>query len=335
VRAAGLDYDRREVVMREMAEPGPPGAGEVLLRVHEVGVCGTDRELARFRFGEPPAGERFLTLGHEALARVAAAGPGVENLKDGDWVVPAIRRSCPINCLSCARGRRDLCLSGGYRERGITLAHGYFCDWTLDAACDLIRVPDGMLDVAVLAEPLSVVEKAIERARGLHAGEPRSALVLGAGPIGLLGALALRTRGYAVEVLSLEPEDSPRARWLRSGGIRYRRENPAPADLIFEAAGSAAAAGLALERLAPLGVLIILGAPEIERFPAGRLIGDNQTIAGVVNAGPEHFRMALDDLARFDRRMTGALIERRGFPGRPEDVLNFGQTPKLVHVLAE
>jgi threonine dehydrogenase-like Zn-dependent dehydrogenase len=80
MRAVCLDFERRTVEEREIAEPKPPGVGEVLLLVREVGVCATDRELARFHFGEPPAGERLLALGHEALAEVECCGPGVEGL---------------------------------------------------------------------------------------------------------------------------------------------------------------------------------------------------------------------------------------------------------------
>jgi threonine dehydrogenase-like Zn-dependent dehydrogenase len=223
MRALVLDYAGRRLETREIPEPPPPGPGQALLRVAETGVCGTDRELASFRFGFPPAGEPYLVLGHEALAQVVETGGGVTSLKPGDWVVPMVRRACSPPCASCARGRRDLCVSGGYRERGIFGAHGYFAAFVVDDACDLVRVPAALVDFAVLLEPLSVAEKAAATALRLHAGEPRSALVFGAGAVGLLAALTLQLRGLEVSMYSLEPAGHPRAA-LASGAAagRYR-----------------------------------------------------------------------------------------------------------------
>jgi glucose 1-dehydrogenase len=216
-----LDFERRTPAWIDSPPPTDPDAGEVLLRVLEVGVCGTDRELARFAFGEPPAGERYLILGHEAVAQVERVGPGVTGFARGDLVVPTVRRTCRPPCRCCAAARRDLCLTGRYTERGITGAHGYFAGLVLDAAEDLILIPAALAGVAVLAEPLSVVEKAIESGLRAHPDHPESALVLGAGPIGLLAALAFQVRGFPVAVASLEDGDHPRARLLRRAGIPY------------------------------------------------------------------------------------------------------------------
>ena len=120
MRAVALDYETRSLNRLDLPEPEPPGPDEVLFRVLATGVCGTDRDLAEFRFGHPPPGERHLVLGHEALGQVVAAGSaGSAGLKPGDWVAPMVRRACAPACMSCARGRRDLCLTGGYTERGI------------------------------------------------------------------------------------------------------------------------------------------------------------------------------------------------------------------------
>ena len=94
MRALGLDFDARQPAEFDIAEPKPPRSGEVLLRIREVGVCATDRELSRFHFGEPPPGERRLVLGHEALGEVVETGARVAGLKKGDWVVPMLRRPC-------------------------------------------------------------------------------------------------------------------------------------------------------------------------------------------------------------------------------------------------
>ena len=74
MRALALNYDSRLLDYCDVPEPGEPGPREVLLEILEVGVCGTDRDLAQFRFGSPPKGETRLILGHEALARVREIG---------------------------------------------------------------------------------------------------------------------------------------------------------------------------------------------------------------------------------------------------------------------
>ena len=63
MRTVGLDYQQRQLVMKEVPEPELRTATQVLLRVHEVGVCGTDRELANFRLGFPPPESDFLVIG--------------------------------------------------------------------------------------------------------------------------------------------------------------------------------------------------------------------------------------------------------------------------------
>ena len=85
MRAIALDFNSRTPTEISLPPPGAPGPGEVLFRVEACGVCATDRELARFHFGAPPAAETTLVLGHEALGEVVAAGRG-KRLDDGTVV---------------------------------------------------------------------------------------------------------------------------------------------------------------------------------------------------------------------------------------------------------
>lgn len=333
MRALCLDFERRTVAEAAIADPVAPRPGEVLLEMRQVGVCATDRELTRFRFGEPPPGESLLALGHEALAQVSATGAGVETIQPGDWVVPMVRRACPAPCPACAAFRYDLCRSGAYLERGITRAHGYFAPYALDPAHALVPVPAPVLDVAILAEPLSVVEKAIETALRTHPFEPRSACVLGAGPVGLLAAMALTVRGFAASVVSLEPEDHPRAVLLRRAGIPYHRRSPRGTfDLVLEASGSRDAAQAALDWLAPCGALVLLGAPDPSiEIPGIRMIVDNLTVSGIVNAARPHFDAAFTDLARIPRPWLDAMIERRPTSDWRRSLTSTPDVPKIVH----
>jgi glucose 1-dehydrogenase len=334
VRAVALDYQTRSLDCIDVPDPKPPEPDQVLFRVLATGVCGTDRDLAEFRFGYPPPGDHRLVLGHEAIGQVIATGSSVPGLKPGDWVAPMVRRSCSPACESCARGRRDLCLTGQYTERGIMGAHGYFSQYAVDRHTDLVPVPAGIVDVAVLAEPLSVVEKAVDLGLRLHPGNPQTALVLGAGTIGILAALVLQEMGLRVVVRSAEPVESGRAALLRSGELEYTDAGGFRAGLVLEATGSPAAAMSGLDALEPLGVLIILGAPKSEGELSFRdLLVGNRVIAGSVNAAPHHWAAAMRHLAVFDRRFLERLITRMPFEAFRESIAGApAAKPKIVHI---
>lgn len=337
MRALTLDFDARKVREQEVDEPSLEHDDQVLFRVREVGVCGTDRAMARFELGRPPEGSSYLVLGHEAAGQVVRVASRVEGFAEGDWVVPMVRRPCLPACELCARGRRDLCVSGRYTERGIFDAHGYFTELAVDRQRDLVRLPVALADVAVLLEPLSVVEKAVETALRLHEGEPRNALVLGAGAIGILAALALQLRGIGVEVVSLEEETHPRIRLLTRAGVGYARRVGGAFDLVIEAAGSGEAVLAALPYLSPLGVLVLVGAMGAAgRISFIQMIVRNQKIAGVVNAGPQAFQAAVEDLGRMPRAILESMIERLPFEQYPATLEGpLGDRPKRVHRISE
>lgn len=332
MRALLLDYAARGLRVDDgVAEPPE---GEVYLRVLECGICGTDRDLAAFAFGAPPVLESALILGHEAVAVVErSTHPG---LRPGDYVVPSVRRACSEACASCAAGRRDLCLTGGYRERGILGLHGYCAEWAVDRAEDLFAVPASLVEVAVLVEPMSVVEKAYATALRLHLGEPGRVVILGAGTVGILAAWAGLQRGWDVTVVSREPGESFRANLLRKAGVSYRDTLPGMvADVVIEACGSAALASAAIGCLKPLGVMIVLGARnEVVPLPFLDLIVGNRILAGSVNAAPEDFRRAISTLAATDSAWLRAMIERRPLSQAVESITSAaGDAIKVVHRL--
>ncbi len=335
MRAGGLDFEQKALKEFTLEEPHREGPDQVLFRVHQVGVCGTDRELARFALGFPPAGESLLALGHEAIGHVVETGPAVRGLAPGDWVVPAVRRSCSPPCASCARGRRDLCLTGKALERGIFGLHGYLTEYAVDAAADLFRVPEAVADVAVLTEPLSVVEKAVNRALAVHPGDPRRGLALGAGPIGILAALVMRLRGLDAVVFSREPDDHPRSQLVREAGLRYTTSlEPESADIIIEATGSAEAAFAGFTALAPLAVYCILGSPNARGdVPFIDMLVKNQAVFGSVNAGPRDYERAIEDLGRLERSTLHKMIHRVRFDDFATAIPHAGAAVKTVHVL--
>jgi threonine dehydrogenase-like Zn-dependent dehydrogenase len=332
MRALALDYDEHAVAEFDFPEPRLEQQDGVLFQVLEVGVCGTDRSLVNFDFGYPPAGEHRLILGHETLGRVLRSHS--PRFQPGDLVTPLIRRGCAGPCRFCGSGRRDLCETGAYTERGIMGAHGYFAELAVDHAEDLVPVPELLRWSAVLIEPLSVVEKAIRLALRAIEHEPRSAVVLGAGPIGYLSALALLSRGIAVVVSSLEPDCKP----LREAGAQYCRTRPQPAEIVIEATGSGQAAFEAVRLLAPGGAAVILGAMNTSgEFPFHDLIVGNRKVIGSVNASAADFQAAVSDLARFPRAVTEGMVERLRRDEFRHSLTGAGpvpRRPKLVHVLA-
>ncbi len=335
MRSLELDFERRELSEREIDEPALDSPTAVRIQIQEVGVCGTDRELANFRMRPRYRDATRIVIGHEALGRVVETGSAVEGLAVGDWVVPTIRRGCP-ECTSCARGRSDLCLSGGYSERGIFNLDGYYTEFAVDDAAYLVRVPEAMSAYAVLLEPLSVVEKCAERVEKLRQSDGRRALVLGLGPIGLLTAMVLRLRGYEVRLVSQEAEDHPRVAILRAIGAEYSRSLGGKWDVIVEAAGSAPLALEAIRLLGPCGVFITLGAQRAHgEVSFIDLIVGNQTLAGIVNASRPYFERAVSDLGQVPEAALKPMIRRFGYYDYRQTLFEPSAVePKFVHVIA-
>lgn len=169
----------------------------------DVGVCGTDREIIAFQYGTPPDSSDYLIIGHESLGQVVDAGEKVTGAKVGDLVVFTVRRPCPHpGCIACRSGRQDFCYTGDYTERGIKQCHGYMTEFVVEEQSYVNVVPPELRDVAVLVEPLTVAEKSLAQFKAVEQRLPwngaghRNALVLGAGPVGLLGAMALTIAGF-------------------------------------------------------------------------------------------------------------------------------------------
>src|SRR5512136_1942144 len=165
--------------------------GSVLVEAIAVGVCGTDVEIAEGKYGWAPPGKTRLVLGHESLGRVLDPGPA-RALKADDLVVGIVRRPDPVPCPNCAVGEWDMCRNGEYTERGIKGIHGFMSErWRIEPEY-AIKVDRALGFLGVLLEPTTVVAKAWEHiiAVGQRAfWEPKTVLVTGAGPIGLLASL--------------------------------------------------------------------------------------------------------------------------------------------------
>jgi glucose 1-dehydrogenase len=314
-------------VPRPRVEDVPDGRG-VLVKVLRVGVCGTDRDIVEGLFGSPPKDDDYLIIGHENLGRVVAVGPNVpSSLRPGALVVATVRR--PGNSIYDRIGMQDMTTDDA-RERGINLIHGFLAEYYADDAAFLVPLPDSLEPVGVLLEPLSIAEKGIRQAfeiqRRLRVWRPIRAAVLGAGPIGLLAALALRLRDLEVTVYSRrnppyrnsELLEAIEARYVSSAdsSLAQLAEAAGPFDIILDASGSSPLALGAAEILSKNGVLIlasVTGGDTTSDLPTdhinqGFVLG-NKVMVGIVNAHRDDFVEGVEDLMRSEAFHPGWLAQ--------------------------
>ena len=361
MRALAAFPEQRALRLIDVPVPVRRGEREVAVQIREVGICGTDRNIAAFQYGTPTPGSDRLVLGHEALGEVVEVGGGVRTLAPGDLVAITVRRPCDDDtCVACRAGRQDFCMSGGYSERGIKGADGFMTEFVVEDERYLIRVPPCLAEVGVLIEPLTVAAKAALELEGIlrrYPWEPLGlrGLVLGAGPIGLLGAMMLVGRHVKTFVYSLEAADSPRAELARSFGAEYVSAGDTPlfelpdrigsADVVFEAVGTAKVAFGALPALAPNGVFILSGVPSARPPIEMRLDGimrdivlKNQILFGTVNASRSAFEAAVRQLeqfmALFPRAVRGLITQRAKLDDAPELLRRPGGIKQVVQFVS-
>ena len=309
-----------------------PSSSQALLRVREIGVCGTDMDLNQGFYGEAPPGSDYLVTGHESLSTVARIPENDLGISEGDLVVPTVRR--PDDCINCQHGESDMCLTRNYKEHGIKGLHGFGSDYAVSDLNFLVKVPLELADVAVLLEPMSVGEKGVYQAFKIQERmlwKPQRALILGAGPVGLLTAYLLRLKGLYVVVTATRTKDSIKAQLAQRVGATYVNTIEQPLqtlgkfDLIMEETGSAQVAMQATGMLNTNGIMCFLGiyapteAPEdIGSFYKDVVLG-NKTFFGSVNANINYFRMGLKDLAEIQKHFPGILKDTISMRIAPED----------------
>jgi threonine dehydrogenase-like Zn-dependent dehydrogenase len=338
MRAVAIFPSEKRIGLIDEPEPRLIRETDVKLKMLEVGVCGTDREIARLEYGTPPEGSTHLIIGHESLAEAVEVGNSVSRVRPGDLVVTMVRRPCPhASCQACRAYRQDFCFTGDFTERGIKGRHGFMTELVVDDERFMHVVPAELRHVGVLTEPLTIAEKALiqiwdvqDRLPWTAPGHPsgdghgQRAVVVGAGPVGLLGCLALLIRGFETWVYSREEADSPKAKWVESVGARYySSETVTPAaladevgniDILYEATGASGVSFKVLEELGINGVFVFTGVPgrkapiEVDADLLMRnMVLKNQLVFGTVNAGPDAFAAAIRDLAEFHKRWPDPL----------------------------
>jgi len=283
----------------KQSEPPSPGDGQVLVRVQECGICGSDLKMwaGTHAFMRPP-----IVMGHEVIGVVEASG-SASSLAPGTPVTLFPPVGCG-QCFHCRTGREQLCESmeffGGQRLGGLA-------DYVLAPETHVFEVPEEIApELRVLIEPLSVAVHGVER--GAPQPGERCA-VIGAGAIGLFTALVLRARGFA-DVVVAEPLEARRALAEQAGLTVFdptgsdaaetirARTRPEGADVVFECVGSEATIGTALAAARKGGRAVVVGnAPPSLKIDGLTLQRGDRTLVGVLMYDRADFHTAMALLA--------------------------------------
>lgn len=329
---AVIPKKKNSVHLVEMQKPkldDVRGGRGVLVEVLQVGACGTDREINNAEYGIAPKESEFLVLGHENLGRVAEIGDKVADLDVGNYVVATVRRPRGSSIYDKI-GEQDFTTDDKHFERGISRLHGYMAEYYVEDADFLVKVPPAIAEVAVLLEPLSIVEKGLKQASDiqerLKIWHPKTAAVLGVGNVGLLTVMALRMRGYRVHGFGRDAREGyQNAELCEAIGATYdttaeisieqSTEKYGQYDLVFECTGFSPIIFDAMQSLNENGILILAsvtgGDRKTDHVPSDKInqmfVLGNRAMVGTVNAGREHFEMGVKDLALCEAMYPGWL----------------------------
>jgi threonine dehydrogenase-like Zn-dependent dehydrogenase len=330
--------------LSDMDEP-PESDGPVLVETVAVGICGTDAEILSGAYGWAPPGQERLVLGHESLGRVLEA-PAAAPVAAGDLVVGIVRRPDPVPCLNCGVGEWDFCRNGQYTERGIKQHDGYCSERYRITAEYAVKVDASLGMLGVLLEPTSVVAKAweqVDRIGGRATWAPKTAVITGAGPIGLLAALIGVQRDMEVHVID-QVESGLKPDLVRALGANYHtgpiEDAVESADVILECTGVSSLVLDAMEHVGPGGVVCLTGVSSGGRTIAvdegslnRSMVLSNESVVGSVNANRRHYEAGAEALARADRDWLEKVVSRRVPLDRWSEALD--RKPDDVKVVVE
>jgi glucose 1-dehydrogenase len=304
------------------------GGRGVLVKILRVGVDGTDKEINAAEYGMAPPGFDYLIIGHESFGIVEEVGPNVTEVRPGDFVVATVRR--PGGSIYDKIGTYDLTTDDVYLERGINLRHGFLTEYYVDSPEYIVKIPQGLKQVGVLMEPMSVAEKGITQAyeiqKRLRVWRPRKAAVMGCGTLGLLATMILRLKG--LEVVTFGRSNAPYLNSMLAEelGARYVSTLETtitdaaavygPFDIIFEGTGSSAVVFEAAGAVAKNGILIlssITGGGKTLEIQADKINLDfvlgNKVMFGTVNANREYFEIGAKDFSQSELQYPGWLAK--------------------------
>lgn len=359
MKALALERSAPGVRVVDLSEPEIRTPLDVKVRMREVGICRTDRELVEHHLVDAPPGEDRLVLGHEGVGTVVAVGDEVTSVRPGDTVVPVVRHPCGI-CIPCRLHppQQDYCQTGKFTEHGIHKMHGFLQEYISEEEDMLVKVPNGAEEFAVLTEPVSILEKAMDIVRlqlqhvpwgcsiqsgkvdSAHWGSCKKALVFGLGQIGFSAFMLLRLEGIDVAMLGRRDESDRTVQLLKRLGAVYIDsravsdeeifEKFGPFDVIIEATGVSDAALDLIPHMNRNAIYVMTGVPrasdkeapiKVDRLMR-HIVRWNQMIVGTVNSNRSHFERALTDMVRFNEEEKGVLdqVITHRFPAFTNDV---------------
>jgi 2-desacetyl-2-hydroxyethyl bacteriochlorophyllide A dehydrogenase len=249
--------EERDLQVVEVAEP-PLESGQVRIRVRFCGICGSDLHM---RWS--PTVSPGVVMGHEFMGVIEELGTEVPDYRIGDRVVANPLDPCGA-CEHCLGGAAECCPTGIERGIGLGFIYGAYAETVVAPRSSLFRLPETVSDEqGALVEPLAVGMHAV---RVAAPSRDARCVVLGAGPIGIFTALALRSRGCQ-RVLVIEPTPWRRQAASHLGFLVAASDEDEPAlrqlggttGTIFDCSGHPAALGSAMNLLAPGGRVIVVG----------------------------------------------------------------------------
>ncbi len=306
-----------------------PGPDEVRVKVIEVGIDGTDIDINAGLYGDAPPGQDTLVIGHEAVGVVDAIGPNVTGVFEGELVVPTVRRGCRENCPSCKQLTPDMCITGNYEERGISKQQGFMAEYFVEKPDNLLKLPEQLREIGVLVEPTSVCEKALNQVFLIQERlpwSPQTALVLGAGNIGLLSTFLLANMGITTYTADIEPEGSMKAGLVRRVEAAYIDVRQMPLldlprkigepDIIIESTGHSRNSFDAMQIVRNNGIVSMIS------VTAGRkreeictdcieekMVIGNRVAFGSASSNRDHFQSAIEHMTVINHRWPGVYDE--------------------------
>ena len=320
----------------DVPEPDSPGPGQVVVRPHTVGICGSDFHIF---LGELGTGYFPRVQGHELCAIVEEAGPGVEGVEAGERV--AVWPIVPCGeCYACSIGREPVCarlrivgvhFDGGLQER------------LLLPATQVVPVGDLEPGVAAMIEPVSIAVRTIARAR-VAPGE--HVVVIGAGPIGQAVALVARERRASVLLVDRIPSRLERGGAIEADSIlagedvdvaALAREwaGPDGPPVVIDATGAPEVIRSAVDIVANAGRVLIAGISHLDvSLPIGAFTAKELDVLGTSCCSAEEFREAARIVAARSADVKALITHEFPFERAPEAITFAIENPEQVMKVA-
>ncbi len=341
ILAIGMYRNKPGIHKVEIDKPKITKPNQVLIKVIQTGVDGTDFNIVKHNLQDIEEGKNFIILGHETMGIIVDKGKKVRKFKKGDLVTVTVRRGCNI-CSPCLHNQSDMCMTGLYKERGIHKMDGFLTKYIVDEEDYIVKIPKVLENYGNLIEPFSIMEKAIEQIRIVQRRMPwgckhprhdfshkewgrcKNAIVIGSSTQGFMGSALLRLANVNTTVVARSPETTFRARMVKKLGCKYvSSTNKTPeeiikeageVDIVIDAAGASELALNLIKYTSRSSIHVFVGIPR-ESLHASldantimrQIVRYNQAIVGILNSNRKHFEMAIKDLQTVDKEWPGIL----------------------------